>query len=66
MVQISATIENSTNAMLKAYADFHGLSFSRAVAIMTSKSVNEWFCNFTEDEKKEYNRKYKIFKPLKK
>ncbi len=61
MPQISATVGNSTNGMLKAYADFHGISFSSGVSTMASSAVVQWFESLSDEQKKSYNRKFKIF-----
>lgn len=61
MGQISATFKNSIEGMVKAYADFNGISFSEATEIMAGKSVTEWFQKLPKAKQKEYVSKFEIW-----
>lgn len=61
MPQINATFKPSIIGMHKAYAEANGISFSEAVEVMASKSVEKWFASLSLKQKKEFAEKYGIF-----
>ena len=60
MPRISATLKPNIENIVKAYADYHDISFSQAIEHLTAIAGVQWWDKLNRVQKREYQEKYGI------